>query len=951
MQKRNLLLTGLILLLSMGMLQGQRWKEMWLDEADQYSFFEIQAEFNTYFETHDKAGGNGYKQFKRWEYYMAPRIGKDGAISNPHAETWKNYREYVAKQVFDPGNKTSSSNGTWSYFGSEEAEFSNNGRSAGNGRVNCIGFHPTNTNIIYVGAPAGGLWKTTNGGNTWQPLTDGIAFWGVSGIVVHPTNPNHLYILTGDGDGNSSTSAGVWESFDAGNTWSPTGLNIDYTTNQRRGHKLMMDPSNSNILYAAMRDGLYKTQNGGTTWTQMIAGTIYDMEFRPQNSQTIYISSVSSILRSTNGGTNWTTINSISGADRVAIAVSPANANYLYAIAGPALGVGSFKGVYRSVNGGTSWTTRSTTPNILGGSTTGQDSRTQSWYDLAIAVSPTNINQVFIGGINTWRSNNGGQTWANTSHWVYSPTQNLNYVHADIHAMEYQGNTLFVGCDGGIFRTTNQGGDFTDLSKGLAITEFYRLAGTPQNSNLILGGSQDNGTNRMEAPIPDLSMVQVFGGDGMEAAIDPTNASTYYVTTQGGGLRRTLNGGASFSNIFPSNLGAGNWVTPFVLHPSVPTTLLAGYTDVGESTNQGSSWTNLSNGALGTIRCNQVAYAPSNANYIYVVKSNSVWRSSNGGSSWSNITSGLPSQFYTYIAVHPSTPTHIYVTVSGYSGNAKVYRSTNGGNSWTNFSGSNLPNVPVNCIAYEAGSANGVYIGTDAGIYYRDDNSSDWVDFSNGLPFLRVMELEINASANRLRAATYGRSIWESDLFSQDCPVNLTLNGSLSGLDAYAVSNNLTSTNSLTSSADITFSGGNRVTLNPGFSMASGSELKVIMEGCSGVNQRQLNEVTGTYVPRFVDEEEAAASIPLPEDIAFGNYPNPFRSHTWISFELPTASLVNLEVVDLFGKQVAVLLQDDERSAGVHTLIFNGSDLAPGTYVALLKTGEQVTPHKIVVAR
>lgn len=947
MIKRYLILSGLIMLIPVSMMHAQRWKEMWLQEVNQHTFHEIQAEFNQYFETHEKARGTGYNQFKRWEYYMAPRVGADGNIANPYAETWKNYREYLSTQAFDPNQRVASSNGSWSFFGSADYELGPQGYNGGNGRIGAIAFHPTNANIIYVGAPAAGLWRTNNGGATWIPLTDGIAFWGVSGIVVHPTQPNHIYILTGDGDGASTPSVGVWESLDGGNTWSPTGLNFNYSTSTTRGYKLMMDPDNSNTLYAAMSDGVYRTVDGGTNWTQIFSGIVYDMEFQPQNPQTIYISRTDQILRSTNGGGNWMVVNTVSGAERIAIAVSPANPNFIYAVAGPHTGTGSFEGVHRSINSGVTWTTQSTTPNLLGYSITGQDSRSQSWYDLCIAVSPTNINEVHVGGINMWRSNNGGQTWTNTSHWIETTAGAGNYTHADIHALEFQGNSLFVGSDGGVFRSTNQANDFTNLSKGLAITEFYRFGGTPQNSSMFVAGAQDNGTNRFEAPIPDLKMEHIFGADGMEAAIDPSNSNTFYFSTQNGGLNRTTNGGNTVTGIQPGNLGPGAWVTPFVLHPTNNNTLIAGFRDVGVSTNQGNNWTNLSNGALGTETCNQVVYAPSDPNIIYVVKPNSVWRTLNGN--WINITTWLPAGEYTYIAVHPTNPYLIYLTISGYTANRKVYLSPDGGVVWYNFSGTSLPNVPVNCVAFEPGSANGVYIGTDAGVYYRDNNLNDWIDFSDGLPFLRVSELEINVAANRLRAATYGRSIWESDLYSSPCPANLTLNGSLSGPDIYVASNDITSTNNLTASADITFSGGNRVSLSPGFTMAGGAELNMIMDGCNSANNRDINEVTGTYISASKDTEESAH--PGTMGYVLGNHPNPFRNHTWISFRLPIESLVSLEVVDLSGRQITVLLKDEMRNAGTHTVSFNGNELAPGIYIVRLRAGGQSLSHKIEVTR
>ncbi len=948
MLRRNIILTGLILLLPLSSMYAQRWLEMWVDERDQHTFQEIQTEFNRYFETHDMVRGSSYKQFKRWEYYMEPRTGENGEIQNPYAETWKNYRNYVEARTFDNA-RTNSTNGSWTFFGSQDHFKGQSGYNGGIGRINVIRFHPTNSNIIYAGAPAGGLWKTTNGGTTWAPLTDGIAFWGVSGIVIHPTSTNTIYILTGDGDGSSSRSAGVWKSTNGGSTWTPTGLNWDYTTTNIGGYKLMMDPSNSNTMYAVTTSGLYKTTDGAVTWSVVKSGNYRDMEFKPTDSNTLYLCSTSAIHRSTNAGATWTQVHTVSGANRIALGVSPANGNYVYAVAGPNVGTGSFKGLYRSTNSGVTWTTRSTTPNILGYSASGSDASSQSWYDLAIDVNQTNINQIQVGGINMWRSDNGGTSWTNTSYWIEGSV-GYGYTHADIHEVVYNGSNLYCGSDGGVYRSTNNGTTWTDLSSGLAITEFYRFGGTPMNSNLFVGGAQDNGSNKVEAPIPDLVMEHIYGADGMEAAIDYTNSNTMYFTTQSGGLRRSTNGGNTSTSIKPTILGSGNWVTPFVLHPTNASTILAGYTDVGVSTNQGSSWTDLTNGAIGGGACNMVSYAPSNANYIYAVKASSVWKSTNAGSTWTNITSGLPGSSYTYIAVDPTDPNHIYVTRSGFTANSKVFMSTNGGSTWTNYSGSALPNVPANCIAYEPGSANGVYIGTDAGVYYRDDNQTDWVDFSDGLPFLRVMEMEVNTAAGRLRAATYGRSIWESDLFTSDpCPADLVLSGPLSGTDTYAASNTITSTNTISSGSNITFSAGSLITLNPGFSVVTGASFNAIMNGCNARVGREVVEVTGTFEPGIEKGEEAVVHPNL--GYAVGNYPNPFRSHTWVTFQLAQDAGVSLEVFDLKGERVAVILMNDDRTAGTHTISFNGDELAPGQYLMRYTAGEQVLNHRMVVVR
>lgn len=882
---------------------------------------------------------------------MAPRVGEDGAIMNPQMKTFQNYMEYLqAHSLNQSGQKTQSVNGDWTFFGAQDHIKGSAGYNGGIGRINVVAFDPSNDNTLYVGAPAGGLWKSTTGGSNWTPLTDGTAFWGVSGICVDPFNVNTIYILTGDGDGGSSRSAGVWKTTNGGTTWAATGLSINYVTSSTDGYKLLMDPSNNSVLYAVMTNGLFKTTDAGVTWTNMIAGSFRDMEFRPGNSNTLYLSDGNTVRRSLDAGVTWTTVYTVASANRIALAVTPADPNYVYALAGPNNGTGAFRGVHRSVDGGTTWTVQSTTPNILGYDPAGNDASNQSWYDLALAVSPTNRDVIHTGGVNVWTSTNGGATMTIQSYWIEGSV-GYQYTHADIHELVYRGNNLYCGSDGGVYRTTNGGTTWTDISPGLGITEWYRFGGTPQNASLYIGGAQDNGTNKLEAPIPDLVMEHVFGADGMEAAIDPSNVNIMYSTHQGGGLKRSNNAGTSWTGIQPSNLGGGGWVTPFAINHVNPNHLIAGYTDVGVHYTQGtptSAWVNLSNGAVGGGICNHVTFAPSDTSFIYVVKSSTVYKSTNAGATWVNISAGLPGGTYSYIVVDPSDPNLIYVTRQTWTANSVIYRSTNGGTTWTNFSGVALPNVPANCAVAEDDPLHGIYIGTDAGVYYRNDSLADWIDFSNGLPFCRVMEMEINPLANRLRAATYGRSVWESDLYGQDCPDDLVLTGLLSGSQIIEANNTITSTNTIDLGADVTFSAGTMITLNPGFSTIAGCTFNAVMDGCTS-GKMQATPVSGNYVPEVLPIQ-AGGAIRV-DGFEIANYPNPFKGHTWVSYALPEASPVRIELYNMNAQQIAVIVNESQQEMGRHTVRLDANNLPAGHYFLRFTAGEHNSYLKLVLTQ
>jgi photosystem II stability/assembly factor-like uncharacterized protein len=401
----------------------------------------------------------------------------------------------------------------------------------------------------------------------------------------------------------------------------------------------------------------------------------------------------------------------------------------------------------------------SSSPNILGGAPDGSGTGGQAWYDLSIAVSPSNANEVYVGGINIWKSTNGGSTWTLNAYWYY-PEPAYPYVHADIHSLDFFGSTLWAGSDGGIFKTTNGGSTWTDLSAGLQTTQFYRIGGYPARHDLVYGGSQDNGTNRYDAG----SWTHVLGADGMECLVDYSNANIVYACIQNGGLRKSTNGGNNFSSIVNNISEAGAWVTPYVIHPTTPQTLFAGFVNVWKTVNSGSSWSTISSFSGSNLR--SLAIAQSNSNYLYAATYTTIYKTTNGGTSWTNISTGLPtgSAAITYIAVSNTDPNKVWVTFSGYSSGNKVFASTDGGNSWTNYSGT-LPNLPANCIVYETGSSNdAVYVGTDVGVYYRNSTLSDWQPFNTGLPNVIVDEMEIHAGTKKVRAGTYGRGLWESPL-------------------------------------------------------------------------------------------------------------------------------------------------------------------------------------------
>ena len=736
------------------------------------SFFEVQKAFENYFQGKDRTEkGKGFKAFKRWEYMKKFRVDATGFLSDPSLAyfEYKKFKSSPSTQRLE-GSSTVMAAGDWSYVGPANG-VPNNG---GAGRLNFVTFHPNNNNIIYVGAPAGGLWKSTDGGQTWSTNTDELSVIGMSDLAIDPSNTQIMYLATGDRDANDTYSVGVLKSTDGGLTWQPTSLLWTIPQN-RTVSKILIDPSNTNTIIAATSFGIYRSLDAGNNWVLEKSGTFKDMKFKPGDPNTVYATGTG-FFRSTDNGDTWTQISSGFTSNvsfsRMALAVTPADPTYVYVLASGA--DYGHEGIYRSTNSGASFTQRSNSPNILGWSTSGNDQGGQGWYDLTIACSPTNKDFIVTGGVNIWKSTNGGSSMQLMAHWYGGG--GAPYVHADIHMLDFfpgSGTTIFAACDGGLFKTSNSGSSWTDLSdsqsgQGLHIGQMYRLgvSNAASNPNLTITGWQDNGTSVHNSATGSANYV--LGGDGMECIIDHSNPNIMYGELYYGDISRSTNGGASFSNIVSSGgTGVdedGDWVTPYIMHPTVNTTLLVGKSTLYRSTNSGNTWTTLTIPNLGSNITN-IAYAPSNPSYIYAVSAGQISYSTNGGSSFSTING--PGGTISYIAVDRNNPQKIYVTISGYAANNKVYVSNNSGSTWTNIS-FNLPNVPANCIAMHPGTTNGgIYVGTDIGVFYYDNTlNNNYVMYSSGLPNVIVTELEVQVATNKIRAATYGRGLWECDLYS-----------------------------------------------------------------------------------------------------------------------------------------------------------------------------------------
>ncbi|HLP34145.1 MAG TPA: T9SS type A sorting domain-containing protein [Bacteroidia bacterium] len=734
------------------------------------NFFDVQRAFEKYWTNRDHNKAGSYKPFKRWEYYMQSRVNPDGTrLAAGH-----NMNEYL--NYFGSWNplpySTMSLTGNWTELGPRPLPTNGTGQPNGLGRINAIAVHPTSANTIFVGAPAGGLWKTTNHGATWTSNTDNLPTLGVSSIVIDYTNPNTMWIGTGDRDGGDSKGVGVMKTTDGGSTWNTANTGMGNLT----VGAMLQNPKAGSVLLAATSSGVYKSINGGSNWTKKSATfNAKDMYYKPGDTSVVYATGDGKFYRSSNAGETWTQITSgLPSAVRMVIGVTPANPSKVYLILTEQR---IFKGCYMSTDNGLNFSLRSNSPNIMGYQSDGSDTtKGQAWYNLCLAVDTADEDVMYVGGVNIFKSIDGGQTWDINAHWVGN---NAPDVHADNHCFTISklNNRLYVGNDGGIYYTADGGSSWNDISSGLGIGQVYKIGQSKITKNLVINGYQDNGT----ALYNNGNWTTEIGGDGMECIVDYSNDNYIWGSLYYGDIRRSSNKGTSFGDFAANGKNGinedGAWVTPYIQHATSNATMFIGYKNVWRTVNAKATtptFTKISTGLAGSNSQNisVLEQSPKNTNILYMVRADSkLFRTDScmaATPTWINLSTTLPvTATATDIEAHPTKDSVVYMTLSN-----KVYRSTNFGQSWTNISGT-LPNVAMNCLVIDVkGNADALYVGSDLGVFYRDSSMGDWTAFRTGLPATaEVTELEIwydnsNHLNSRIRAATYGRGLWESDLYT-----------------------------------------------------------------------------------------------------------------------------------------------------------------------------------------
>lgn len=734
------------------------------------NFYDIQEKFNKYHQDSISRKKAGYKQFKRWEWFVEQRVYPSGDLSQLKLPS------QISKPLKDY-------NLDWQYFGPDQIPLYINtpDRISGMGRINCVEFHPFDVNTFWVGAPSGGVWRTNDNGQFFYPLSDDLYSIGISDIVVHPYQPDTLFILTGDRDGPNTYSIGIFMSHNGGVSWQETAFKQDIADGNTL-NKLLLDPRDPSRQYAATSKSIILTTDYWDSYTVLISGDNFiDMEFHPGNPDIIYAATYSAtgssqIFRSTDRGQTFNqAMNGVNRPEgdffgRIELAVSPAEPDMLYALVSDGT-TDAYYGLLYSSDAGSNWTWANkydtNGKNYLGRSITGDDSFGQAWYDLALEVNPENAGEVWIGGIYNWQSFDYGNTfrYASTEEPFMFTTAPM---HVDTHELRYhpQSKQLFACHDGGLSilstNTAQQALWKTKSMNDLGILQVYKMDVSQNNGDLIIAGSQDNGTSIGNSE----TWNKIWGGDGMQCMIDPDNDQVMYYSLQNGFLFKSVDGGNTTAIIKPEQMVQNNiegaWITPFEMNPQNSQELLVGYYQLMKSTDGGKTWDYLGERTDQAGNIQQIAYAPSDPKVILFSTWNSLFLTNNGGRSWSQINPNVD-YYISDILVSKVDPQHIWITYSGYQENSKIYQTRDGGKTWTNYS-TGLPNLPVNTVVQDHSGISALYAGTDNGVYYRDAAMDSWVNVGQDLPNVIVTDLDIQQEDKKLYAATFGRGIWKTNL-------------------------------------------------------------------------------------------------------------------------------------------------------------------------------------------
>ena len=753
-----------LFLLCFNVIFSQSWKDM-LDDPS-YNVYDVVHEAESYFQNIDiKKKGSGWKKYQRWLFENEPKFYPSGDRMqvDPHYAS-KAYKNFLKT---NPSAQKSIFESEWEELGPYYIEEVTGHYAVGLGRVESF-YIDDDPNIIYLGSRSGGFWKTSNGGESWSNTTDDLIATGVNTIAVNPNDSNKILINVRNSD--NGTTHGIYYSINGGDTWNVTNFNPENLnwgglgTNDRI-NLIKYHPSIPNLVFIATSKGLYRSSDNLLTWQMFGSGwdNFSQIDFHPTNSSIIYASKTNNDLKiyiSTDAGITFNTSGSIEGFSNGNIITN--NSNIKISISGDCencIYIGSSDGIWKSSDLGDNF-------DLISGTYIDEISN----YG-AFAVSDVNSDVILYGDIDTHMSFDGGANFEKTTFWAQGNSnydQTGTYVHADLRGAVCKDGVFWVNTDGLLCKSEDNGLTW-EIFEGQSIRENYNLGVSQSNHYRTISGSQDNGTSIKT----ENNWIEFYGADGMEGIIHPLNDDWMIGSVQFGGKRRTKDGGITQDS--GGSLENGAWIAPLFFHPNDQMKIYALGDKVTVSQDFGSTWTDLGTPFGLTESINYATIAENNSNIIAVTRGSQIKLSMDGGLTFSSINSNLPDNYITDVVFDPNNDDIIVVTYGSYNANNnKVFISYNQGSAWENIT-YNLGNLPVRSVVVDHTENSNIYLGTEIGVYKKAMSSQTWELYSQGLPNMSILELDIVYGSNTLRAATWGRGLWEYSLDGRlDYPSILT---------------------------------------------------------------------------------------------------------------------------------------------------------------------------------
>ena len=699
------------------------------------------------------------------------------------------------------------------------------------GRTRALVINPVNPSVMYAAGVAGGVWKSVDAGANWSPTDDFMANLAVVSLAMDPADPDVLYAGTGEGVYTHNIflqGLGIFKTTDGGASWQQLPGTVSGVPSGAFHYvnKVVISPNDSQRVYAATRTGVWRSDDGGGSWTLKLANPTYltasnnsngcvvgatELVIRSDTNPDMLFTSFGTgqsdgLFRSFDGGDSWQAYIVPPNQGRTTIALAPSNEDIMYLLMsdnGSGGQFGSVLSVFRSDDGGDSFTVQ-LNPNSLTGPwllsnlilATGcvpGGTYSQGWYDNIIAVDPVDPDVVWVGGIDMFRSDDGGQNFDIAAYWIFytlSPPPPFQ-LHPDHHTIVFHpgydgvGNqTMYVGNDGGIFRTQNARAATSQedcplpgslplpqivwqpLNNGYGVTQFYH-GDAAKDRDLYVAGAQDNGTNRVLSRNTPKAWKLIFGGDGGYVAIDPRDSQVLFVESQQlGNLHKSIDGGASFTSAVNGLTDTdGVFIPPVAMDQQNPDLLWTGGSRPWRSIDSAGLWTAVGPDFVGPDQLSAIAIAPSDSNTVYLGYNNGyVVRSSNALApvpTWQIQSNGLYGGWVSSLAVDPTDSNTVYLTYSSY-GVPHVLKSVDGGQSWANIDGlafNGIPDIPAHWIAVRPCDSRQLYVGTELGVFASEDAGASWQPANPGLPHTVVESLDFQDD-DTLAAFTFGRGMF-----------------------------------------------------------------------------------------------------------------------------------------------------------------------------------------------